>query len=83
MNMKKFTGSILNQEVKNMKERFDLISFIIGMMVAVIICVAVVSSKYDGYKLIHQTNIGGVVIDGKHIYELVELSDPSQGVVRK
>jgi hypothetical protein len=83
--MKEFKGKLLltNQEVNNMKEKFDLISFIIGMMVAVIICLAVVSSKYDGYKLVHQTNIGGVVIDGKHVYELVELQDPSQGVVRK
>ena len=75
--------SLTNQEVINMKEKFDLISFIIGMMLAAAVSVIVVNFKYEDYRLVHQTNIGGVVIDGKHIYELVELQDPAQGVVRK
>jgi predicted ferric reductase len=73
----------MNQEVKNMLHKFDLISAIIGMMIAIAVSVVVVNIKYEGYRQVHQTNIGGVVIEGKHIYELVELSDPSQGVIRK
>jgi hypothetical protein len=74
---------LINQEVKNMLHKFDLISAIIGMMIAIAVSVVVVNMKYEDYRQVHQTNIGGVVIEGKHIYELVELSDPSQGVVRK
>jgi hypothetical protein len=61
----------------------EIMAFAIGAMIAVAISMIVTSFSYDGYRLVHQTNIGGVVIDGKHIYELVELSDPAQGVVRK
>ena len=45
--------------------------------------IGITTWHYRDYRLVNQTNIGGVVIDGKHIYELVELSDPAQGVVHK
>lgn len=45
--------------------------------------IGITTWHYKEYRLVNQTNIGGVVIDGRHVYELVELSDPAQGVVRK
>jgi hypothetical protein len=83
--MKEFNGklSLTNQEVKNMYKELDFKTLIGGIAVGSIITILIANVVFKDYREVHQTNIGGVVIEGKHIYELVELSDPSQGVVRK
>jgi hypothetical protein len=74
---------LTNQEVKNMYEELDFKTFIGGIVVGSIITILIANVVFKDYREVHQTNIGGVVIEGKRIYELVELSDPSQGVIRK
>jgi hypothetical protein len=61
----------------------EVMAFLLGTLIATALQIVRADFKYEDYRLVHQTNIGGVVIDGKHIFELVELSDPAQGVVRK
>jgi hypothetical protein len=69
-------------ESLKMKFNFNLASFMIGFVIAVVVSFVSAKAHYHGYQEVRQTNIGGIVIDGKQIYELVELSDPDQGRVR-
>jgi hypothetical protein len=69
----------MKEQVQVILGRFSYGSFLIGMIVSAAIAAVVMKD----YQLVHSTKIGGVVIEGDRIFELVELSDPSQGVVRK
>jgi hypothetical protein len=75
-------SSILNLTKRFNQMNFNLGSFLIGFVVAVALSFTAAKLHYSGYKEVRQTNIGGIVIDGRQIYELVELSDPDQGRVR-
>ncbi len=66
-----------------MYKELDFKTLIGGIVVGSIITILIANVVFKDYREVHQTNIGGVIIEGKHIYELVELSDPAQGVVRK
>ena len=55
----------------------------IASVLSLILGVGTTAVYFRNYQEIHNTNIGGVVIDGKRVFELVELSDPAQGVVHK
>lgn len=66
-----------------MKPKICIYSFIAGAIIASIVSTLVSVSLHEGYHKVYNTNIGGVLINGQHIYELVELSDPNQGVIKK
>jgi hypothetical protein len=70
MNLKQILSDVLAAVT-----RFNLTSLLVGIVIGGVAIGFVMQSRYEGYQLVHQSNIGGFVFMYGKIFNLTELHD--------